>query len=193
MTTKRGLLSIVVIALTVVGLTACSSGSGNAKSDASAPDSSPSPTGHVARPVSTAPSKSALMICGPEAQKDLGQLFGMTLTEPLAPTWVDHVYSCRYVYPNGVLVVSVKELSNEAETTAYFNQLKQVLGQRGRTINMGQGAFSTKNDSLVVRKDYKVLLADVTGLPAQFGSPPTTRRQAGVAVGITIMGCWTGA
>ena len=41
--------------------------------------------------------------------------------------------------------------------------------------SLGQGAFQTTNGSVVVRKDWKVLLVDDTGLPAQFGTPPTRR------------------
>jgi len=47
---------------------------------------------------------------------------GVEPTEVSTPTWVDHVYSCQYVYPSGVMPVSVKELSSRAETSASLVQ-----------------------------------------------------------------------
>jgi hypothetical protein len=49
--------------------------------------------------------------------------------------------------------------------------------------------FTTKDFSVVVRKDYKVLLIDISGLPARFGTPPASRGE----VAGTILDCWTGA
>ena len=46
--------------------------------------------------------------------------------------------------------------------------------------------------SVVVRKDRKVLLVDVTKLPAAFGNPPLDRLTAAETVAITIMECWPG-
>ncbi len=50
-----------------------------------------------------------------------------------------------------------------------------------------------KDGSVVVRKDYKVLLIDVTKLPPQFGVPPASRGDVAINVAETIMGCWSGA
>ena len=58
---------------------------------------------------------------------------------------------------------------------------------------MAQGAFVTANGSLVLRKDYKVLFVDTSGLAVPFGSGFKTRSQVAVGVGITVLGCWTGA
>jgi hypothetical protein len=51
----------------------------------------------------------------------------------------------------------------------------------------------TNNGSFVVRKDYKVLLVDTSGLPAQFGSPARQHAEEGTDVGFVLLGCWTGA
>ena len=45
---------------------------------------------------------------------------------------------------------------------------------------------------MVVRKDWKVLLVDDTGLPAQFGDPPTSAGDVAVTVADVILGCWAG-
>jgi hypothetical protein len=108
------------------------------------------------------------------------------------PTWADHVYSCQYNYPRGSLALSVKELSSWPETLAYFHGLGSQLGVAKTLPNVGQGAFQTTNGSVVVRKDWKVLLVDPTRLPAQFGNPPTTASDIAVTVAVVILGCWAG-
>ena len=162
--------------------------------------SSTSPTGgapttirHIALPAGPNPSASAQMVCAPEAQTELTSTLGIAATAVTTPTWVDHLYSCRYAYPNGAIVVSVKELSNRAQTTAYFEALRSQLGQSEQLKGVAQGAFVTTDGSLVLRKDYKVLLVDTSGVPVPFGSGFKTRSQVAVGVGITVLGCWTGA
>jgi len=150
-------------------------------------------TVHVAVPAGPNPSTSARMVCAPGAQRELAGALGVSTVAPITPTWVDHVYSCRYVYADGVITLSVKELSNRAQTTAYYRGLGARLGDTGSLSGLGQGAFTTTNGSAVVRKDYKVLLVDVSGLPAQFGVPPTSAADIAVTVSDVILGCWTGA
>ena len=116
-------------------------------------------------------------------------MLGVRTTQPVVPTWSDHIYSCRYTYNKAVMVLSVKELSNKTETDAYFTSLKHRFGQ---VQDLGESAFTTKNRSLVVRKDYKVLLVDISGLPGRFGDPPSSRGKIAIKVGATIMNCWTG-
>jgi len=150
-------------------------------------------SGHVANPVSKNPSISAKMICEAEVRGEIRDLLGVDTTKPLQPTWSDHVYSCKYVYANGTMTLSVKELANQAETDAYFASLATKLGKTKPIQSLGQGAFVTKNDAAVVRKDYKVLTVDVSGLPAQFGTAHDPRGNVALNVAATIMGCWTGA
>jgi hypothetical protein len=148
---------------------------------------------HVALPAGTNPSASAQMVCAPEAQNDLASALGAATTAVTDPTWIDHVYSCRYTYPDGTMTLSVKELSNKAETTSYFRSLRTQLGVSERLPSVAQGAFVTTNGSLVLRKDYKVLTVDTSGIPEPFGAGFKTRGQVAVGVGVTLLGCWTGA
>lgn len=135
------------------------------------------------------------MICESEAEKDIyEQATGVKTVSVTKPTWIDHVYSCAYVYPAGAqITLSVKELSNVDETTAYFDSLATKLGKTKDKLGIGQGSFQVGGGSVVVRKDFKVLLVDVTKLPAQFGVPTETRGDAAINVAEAIMGCWTGA
>jgi hypothetical protein len=108
------------------------------------------------------------------------------------PTWIDHRYTCRYSYPTASMTLSVKELSSWAQTIAYFDGLATQLGRTRGLKGLGQGAFQTPNGSVVVRKDWKVLLVDVSDLPPSFGHPPTSPGVIGVAVADVVLGCWAG-
>ena len=155
--------------------------------------SAPTAPHHVAKPAGSDPSTSAKMVCAPEAQHRLADVLGVTTTVPVAPTWVDHRYACTYHYGNGSLTLSVQELENRAQTTAYYELLRAQLGDTGSISGLGQGAFTTTDGSIVARKDYKVLLVDISGLPPQFGVPATSAADVAVTVADLIMGCWTGA
>ena len=180
------------VLLTVVLLATALAGCGSSKSN-TATTTPPEGTGHVAKPVSSQPSTSAKMICGAEVQGEIAQLVGVQISQPLAPKWVDHVYSCTYKYKNGSMTLSVKELANQADTDAYFASVATKLGKHEVIKGLGQGAFTTKNLSAVVRKDYKVLTVDISGMPANFGVPPQSRSDIALNAAATIMGCWTGA
>ncbi len=139
------------------------------------------------------PSVSSKMVCAPEAQAELQSGLGAQPIQVTTPTWIDHVYSCQYVYPQGRLTLTVKELNSAAETTRYFDGLAQQLGRRPDRIAIGQGAFLTTNGSMVVRKDWKVLDVDVSQLPPSFGQPPQSPSDVAVSVAATILSCWSGA
>jgi hypothetical protein len=140
------------------------------------------------------PSQSAKMICQKEAATDIASAVGITQTRVTPPKWVraQHTLSCTYVYPRGKVKLAVKEMSNEAETTAYFDKLKQQYGTIQELQGIGQDAFLLKNNDLLARKDYKVLLVDVTGLPADFAKG-MTRSNVATNYGVAIMTCWTGS
>ena len=91
------------------------------------------------------------------------------------------------------MVLAVKELADKKQTDQYFSELRHKLGHKEDLDGLSQGAFTTRNDSAVVRKDYKVLLVDTSRLPPLFGSPPQSRVGVATNVAATIMGCWTGA
>jgi hypothetical protein len=131
------------------------------------------------------------MVCQKKAQGELAEVLGVTAVVQ-TPTWADHLYSCRYQYPDGSMVLSVKELSSWAQTKGYFATLGQEQGDIGSLGNLGQGAFTTGNGSVVVRKDWKVLVVDISALPPQFGVPPTSRGDIADSVSDVILGCWAG-
>jgi hypothetical protein len=147
-------------------------------------------TTHVAKTATADPSESAKMVCAKEAVNEINTVLAEN-AKVSTPTWVDHVYSCDYVYPAGKMTLHVKEVSSPEETDAYYNGLAQKYGKKQDLQGLGQGAFVTKDGNVVVRKDYKVLLIDVSKLPKNFAGD--TSENDAINVAATIMGCWTGA
>jgi hypothetical protein len=191
-------LAAVVLAAVVLG--GCGSSSTESEPAASKPGSPTVPPTHESsattvapEPAGVDPSAASVMVCSDEAQEDIAAALGVKPTRVTAPTWADHVYSCRYEYPNGVLTLSVKELSSELETTGYFDERGTTLDRLPESVVLGQGAFHTTNGSFVVRKDYKVLEVDVSGLPKEFGKLGLARDVVARNVGEVIMGCWVDA
>jgi hypothetical protein len=142
-------------------------------------------------PAGKNPSKISQMVCGDEAQEKIATVLGVT-ARVSTPTWINHLYSCDYEYPNGSFVMSVKEVSSWSQTLGWFHSLGKSLGDTGSLGNLGQGAFTTSNGSVVVRKDWKILTVQISGLPAQFGKPATSRAAVAYTVADLILGCWDG-
>ena len=170
----------------VIGLAACG---GSSKPAAQSPSSAPSATAASVKQ----PSVSAKMICADEAKKDIETALGGVKAQPLVPRWSDATYSCAYVFPSGTMALSVKELPNLPATSAYYAALQKKLGVRDGELGLGTAAFVAKNDDVVSRKDNKVLVIDVGGLPKLFGTPAQQRASVAINVGNVILGCWTGA
>jgi len=131
------------------------------------------------------------MVCQPKAAGEIQDVLGVkaVVTDR---TWVNHLYSCDYKFAAGTMVLSIKELSSWSETYGWFAALGRSLHEATTLPNLGQGAFQTRAGDVVVRKDWKILLVDTTGLPSQFGSPPTSSSDVAVTVAFIILGCWSG-
>ena len=166
--------------------TACSGGASTSGATTTVPE-----------PAGPKPSPISVQVCSDEAQADMNSALGET-AQVSHPTWsaATHVYACTYDYPtstpHGSFELSVKELSSWHETYAYFDALAATLGKSRPLASLGQAAFQTPNGSVVVRKDWKVLVVDNSGLPAQFGVPPTSSGSVAVTVADVILGCWEG-
>lgn len=137
------------------------------------------------------PTASAQMVCAPEAQAELAGSLRATPLKVTTPTWVDHVYSCTYQYPEGSFDLSVKELPTIPDTIAYFASLKAKYTVAD-PLALGQDGFTATDGTSVVRKDNKVLVVDVKHLSDQFGTPPHHRGDSSLIIATTILGCWTG-
>ncbi len=174
--------------LLAVGLTATGCSGGPQAATRATTTRAPKPAGAVPSPIS-------VQVCSHEAQTEMAAALGETATVS-TPTWVDHRYACTYAYPGttppGSFSVSVTELSSWSQTYAYFDALAASQGKTRDLEALGQAAFQTTDGSVVVRKDWKVLVVDDTGLPARFGVPPTSSAAVAVTVADVILGCWAG-
>jgi hypothetical protein len=131
------------------------------------------------------------MVCAREARQEIARVLGIRASVS-SPTWIAHSYSCRYRYPDGEFVLTVKELSSWPQALAYYAALGREQGRTPTVPRLGQGSFQTAIGSMVVRKDWKILTVDISGLPAQFGRPPTSRGDVAVTVADVILACWSG-
>jgi hypothetical protein len=183
--TGRGAVVLLALSLgTGFAAAACSSAPG--------PQGAATSTTRPPLPAGALPSEVSKMVCATKTQSELANVLGVAPQQPVDPTWADHQYTCRFAYSNGALVLTVKELSSWGETKSYFHALGSRLGDTGALTGLGQGAFTTQNGSVVARKDWKVLLVDISGLPAQFGVPATSSADVANTVADIVMGCWSG-
>ncbi len=53
-------------------------------------------------------------------------------------------------------------------------------------------AYTTNDGSIVLRRDTKVMLVDVTQLPGTFGNPPSPRGDAARLIMKAVLNCWVG-
>ena len=155
---RRANLGLAVLAV-VLGISGCGSVNASAESP---------------RPAGKSPSAIARMVCAEEAAGEIAQVVGAKASVT-APTWADHLYSCGYHYSEGTMVLSVKELSSWTQTYAYFDKLAETLHKTAPVKGLGQGAFVVGDGSVVVRKDWKILLVDISGLHGMVESPPNPR------------------
>ena len=174
------MVSFVLTALVALTAAGCSGGGASSTATTRAPE-----------PAGARPSSIAVQVCASEAIGEIDSALGEKASVS-TPTWVDHRYTCQYRYPTGSMEVSVQELSSWSETSAYFNSLAASLGKTRDLPGLGQGAFQTADGSVVVRKDWKVLVVDPSGLPAQFGVPATSSGYVAVTVADVIRGGWAG-
>jgi hypothetical protein len=137
------------------------------------------------------PSAISRMVCTPKTAAEVAQLMG-TKASVDTPTWADHLYSCGYRYSEGTMVLSVKELSSWPQTYGYFDQLARTLHKTTPIAKLGQGAFIGRNGSVVVRKDWKILLVDISRVRGEVGSPPRPPGEVAIYLAQVILGCWAG-
>ena len=171
----RARLGLAVLAV-VLGIAGC----GSVKASAESP-----------KPAGTSPSAISRMVCAKEASGEIAEVVGAKASLT-SPTWADHLYSCGYRYREGTMVLSVKELSSWTQTYAYFDELAKTLHKTAPVKGLGQGAFVVGDGSVVVRKDWKILLVDISGLHGMVGSPPYSRDTVALDAAAVILGCWSG-
>ncbi|MFC1418906.1 hypothetical protein [Streptacidiphilus cavernicola] len=174
----RGAVAATAAVLVALGAAGCSSSGPTAATTAATATQS------------DGPSDAAHIVCTDTARNEITGALGIDTTEPLAPTWTDHTYACRYAFADGSMLLSVKDLTDAAATTAWFDSLRAAATGSTPLSGMGDGAFQQPDGDVVVRKDDAVLVVDVTALPANVGKPVRPRAVAARTVAQTVMICW---
>lgn len=178
----RTVLSLGIAAITTAlaaSLTGCS--------QAPPPVVGPQPT---AMPVPDAPSPKAELVCQPEAQQEIQDLIGVAPTKVGPIQYANRTSTCRYDYANGSFSLVVQDLGNDLVTTETYEGLAKKLGKVDAITLPDADAFSTKDGSVVLRRDFTVMLVDVTQLPATFGNPPSSRADAARLIMKAVLNCW---
>jgi len=143
--------------------------------------------------VHNVPASTSTMVCASEAEQQIAAALDSDPDESPQHTWSDHLYTCRYHFPDGTLVVSVKELPDVPAATAFFASRASATPGHRPVSTQGQEAFVAPTGYTVVRKDSSVLMIDVSGLPDAFGPHRLSHVTVATAVAIVIMGCWSGS
>ena len=182
---RRGLALLAVLA----GIAGCGGPAGSQAGITQAPASTE--LARAPQPAGKSPSSISRMVCAPKSVAEIAQVMGAK-AELIPPTWTDHLYSCGFRYSEGTMVLSIKELSSWSQTYGYFGQLARTLHETTPVKELGQGAFITNNGSVVVRKDWKVLLVNIAGVHGEVGSPPKPPGELAIYVAQAILGCWAG-
>ena len=152
----------------------------------------PAPATHTGGKAS-GPSASSAMICGPETVKNVTTLMGLGTPAPTRATWADHLYTCTYQLPGGLLVLSVKESTGPATARGYFNALRPRLGHTTAVTGLaglGLPAYENTTGQVVFLKDNATLQVDATALPPRVGPQNTTRAAMAYTVATDILACW---
>lgn len=165
----------IVGVLIVIGIAACDS-----SSSSSAP------------PKARDPEPLARQFCNRRAQGEIGTSLGVAPEHVTVGRLARHVYSCRYVFPDGAIALSVRGFPDATAAKRYFRAQAARRGRRPEAPMLGEGlgAFVTTDGSMIVRKGRDVLDVDVSGLPSQFGAPPQDPSVVALAVAVTIIGHW---
>jgi hypothetical protein len=176
------------VAVIVAALATAAAGCGQP----SAPPVTPAQSQAAATALPDAPSPQAEMVCQPEAQQDIQDLIGVVPTKVGPIQYANHTTTCRYDYADGAFTLVVEDLPNDITTTKTYDALAGKLG-KVQTIDLPDAqAFSTNDGSVVMRRDFKVMLVDVTQLPATFGNPPSPRADAARLIMKAVLNCWVG-
>lgn len=129
------------------------------------------------------------MVCGSEIRTNIASALSLPQRPAPTSTWVDDLYTCTYSLPAGTLVLSVKDLSDDAAAGRYFAQTSKDLGA-GQSL--GKAGFQSNDGVVLTVKDNKVLEVNARRLPDKLGSTNVSRAGFAYEISSAVLGCWTG-
>jgi hypothetical protein len=167
--------ALVLLALVPLTLAACSSSSS---------DSAP--------PKHEDPLLRAKVFCSPRAQREIGTSLGAMPERVTDVEQSKTVSSCRYVFADGSLAISMKRFATVAAARDSFDAQARRRGRRPESPMLGEGFETnmTTDGSIVVRSGRDLFDVDAAALPPQFGNPPQDRSLIALAAAVTVIGHW---
>ena len=159
----------------------------------SVPQNAPQVGPAVVTALPDVPSPQAEMVCQPEAQQDIQDLIGVVPTavgpDPVRQPHLDVPLRLRRTARSPS---SCEDLPNDITTTRTYEALAGKLGRVEKIDLPDAEAYTTNDGSIVLRRDTKVMLVDVTQLPGTFGNPPSPRGDAARLIMKAVLNCWVG-
>ena len=130
------------------------------------------------------------MICEDEVRQELKAALGVDTPQAPKASWSDPTFTCVYAYDTGTFTMTVRQFADRAATDAYFTARRDEQPQRRDLQGLGEAAYAAPDGSVSFRKDTKVMLVDVSGLPTTFGKPPIDRAKVALTIVATVLQCW---
>jgi hypothetical protein len=167
-------VGVLLIAVIVVASSGCTSSRSSAAS------------------ASNDPPTSVRHFCGVRGRDEIATSLGVTAIRVTRPSASGHAYSCRFVYPNGAIRISVTRYPSSGAAARAQRDVERQRGRRPEQPQLGESlhAVVTTDGSVVVRRARDVLDVDVAALPDRFGAPPQSPSVIARAVAVTIIGHW---
>ena len=158
----------------------------------SVPQNAPQVGPAVVTALPDVPSPQAEMVCQRRPSRTSRTSSGSSATAVGPIQYANHTSTCRYAYPNGAFTLVVQDLPNDITTTRTYEALAGKLGRVEKIDLPDAEAYTTNDGSIVLRRDTKVMLVDVTQLPGTFGNPPSPRGDAARLIMKAVLNCWVG-
>lgn len=148
---------------------------------------------HVSR-VAAKPSASAEMVCSAETHRALQHNLGLASEPPSSSRWTDNIYTCMYHLAGGDLVASVKDSSDVAAGSRYFDSLRARMPDLHRMRglqSLGLPGYEDGHGTVLFFKDGKTLDVDASALPAKVGRYGESPADVAYSLAASILACWS--
>jgi hypothetical protein len=135
------------------------------------------------------------MICGAETRHNIALGLGLAADPHGTSTWADDLFTCTYRLPQGALVLSVKQLSDDSAAQGYLNDLVRAAGEAKSlqgVASLGLPGYETPSGIVLFRKDNMTLQVNAADLPKDIAAGHMSPDDFAYQVATDILACWSG-
>lgn len=151
-------------------------------------------TGQTGETTGAEPSPAARMVCAGDVADDVQRIAGLEQAPARRAAWSEPTYTCTYALPQGPLVLTVHDATDEASGRDHYETLRSTLDDPRDIVGMdglGLPAYETDDGVVVFIKDHKTLEVDATALPDSLGPEgDLSRADLAYAVASSVLTCW---